>query len=56
MFGLSNSKEKLESKYQKLLQESYQLSRTNRKKSDEKLAEAEEIRKQIAALNDGPKH
>ncbi len=49
MFG-SNKKAKLETRYKKLLEESYQLSHSNRQKSDQKLAEAEEIRKQIDAL------
>lgn len=49
MFGM-NKKTKLEAKYKKLSEESYQLSHSNRQKSDQKLAEAEEIRKQIDAL------
>ena len=40
MFGSANKKEKLEKTYKKLLDESYRLSHTNRKKSDEKAAEA----------------
>ncbi|MEM9944366.1 MAG: Lacal_2735 family protein [Planctomycetota bacterium] len=49
MFG-GNKKEKLEKKYQKLMQEAYELSHSNRAKSDQKTAEAEEIRKKIDAL------
>ena len=49
MFGKSE-KEKLEAKLAKVLQEAYRLSQTNRRKSDEKTAEAEEIRQQIKAL------
>jgi hypothetical protein len=49
MFGL-NKKSKLETRYRKLLEESYRLSQSNRQKSDEKLAAAEEIRKQIDAI------
>lgn len=50
MFGTKSKKEKLEAKLAKLLEEAYQLSRTNRKKSDEKAAEAEELQKQIDAM------
>ncbi len=52
MFGLSTKKEKLEKMYKKLLDESYRLSHTNRKKSDEKIAEADEIRKQIDSIEE----
>ena len=41
---------KLEIKYKKLLEVSYKLSHTNRKESDNKMAEAEEILKQIEAI------
>ena len=51
MFGMKPKKEKLEAKLQKLLTEAYELSHTNRSKSDEKTAEAEELRKQIDAMN-----
>ncbi len=47
MFGLKNKKLNLETKYRQLLDEAFQLSRTNRKKSDEKTAEADEVRKQL---------
>ena len=51
MFGFSrNKKQKLEVQYKQLLEESYRLSHSNRKKSDEVLARAEEIRKQIDRL------
>ena len=50
MFGSANQKEKLENKYKKLLDESYRLSHPNRRKSDEKAAEADEIRKQMDLL------
>jgi len=48
MFG--NSKEKLQAKYNKLMQESFDLSTVNRKKSDEKRAEAEEVGRQLDQL------
>ncbi len=51
MFGMKTKKEKLEAKYAKLLQEAYELSHVNRSKSDQKAAEAEELRKQIDALD-----
>lgn len=54
MFGLfkkKSLKEKLEAKYQKLLKESYDLSTTNRKASDQKQAEAAEVLKEIEALS-----
>jgi len=49
MFG-SDEKKTLEKKYQQLLEEAYRLSHSNRKKSDLKRAEAEEISLQIDAL------
>lgn len=50
MFGSGNNKENLQAKYNKLMQESYDLSTVNRKKSDLKRAEAEEIGLQLDAL------
>jgi len=50
MFGSGNNKDKLQAKYNKLMQESYELSTTNRKKSDMKRAEAEEIGRQLDEL------
>jgi len=50
MFGFKSKKEKLEAKLQKLLTEAYELSHTNRTKSDEKTAEAEKLREQIDAM------
>lgn len=50
MFGSANSKEKLQAKYNKLMQESFDLSTVNRKSSDLKRAEAEEIGKQLDEL------
>ena len=45
-------KKKLEKKYRKLLDESFRLSHTDRKASDLKAAEADEIRKQLDALDE----
>lgn len=51
MFGLFRSKKTLlEKKYAKLLEESYKLSHTNRKQSDLKLAEANEVLKAIEEM------
>jgi hypothetical protein len=53
MFGLFKKKstlDKLEDKYQKVLNEAYNLSTSNRKLSDAKTAEANEILKQIENL------
>jgi len=53
MFGLfkkESKKQKLEKQYKKLLEESFQLSSTDRKASDAKAAEAEDIAKQIEAM------
>jgi hypothetical protein len=51
MFGSATSKQKLQEKYNKLMQESYELSTVNRKKSDLKRAEAEEIGKKLDELD-----
>ena len=53
MFGLFNKKsekEKLQKQYGKLLKEAHSLSTTNRKLSDTKIFEAEEIMKKIESL------
>ena len=55
MFGSKSEKEKLEAKYHKLSQESFKLSTIDRKKSDIKAAEADEVRKQLDALDDESK-
>lgn len=51
MFGSSNSREKLGEKYNELMQESYQLTTANRKKSDIKCAEVGDVAKQLDDLN-----
>ncbi len=53
MFGLFKKKteaEKLNKKYDKLIQEGYELSTINRKASDAKYAEADQVLKQIEKL------
>ncbi|MEQ9290064.1 MAG: Lacal_2735 family protein [Cyclobacteriaceae bacterium] len=55
MFNLFRKKsavEKLEIQYRKLLEESYKLSTIDRKLSDAKQAEAEEVLKQIEIAKD----
>ncbi len=53
MFGLfkkKSPKEILEAKYKKLLEEAFKLSKSNRKESDTKYAEADAILKEIDNL------
>ena len=54
MFGLFKKKtevEKLQSKYEALLKEAFELSKINRSKSDQKMFEADEVYKQIEILS-----
>lgn len=52
MFGSSGSDRKsLEKKYNQLMEESYRLSTTNRKQSDLKRGEAEEIGKLLDEMD-----
>ena len=54
MFGFfkkKSAKEKLQIQYEKLLKEAHSLSKTNRKMSDQKTFEAEEVMKQLEKLN-----
>lgn len=50
LFGKTTPKEKLQKKYEKLLAESHKMSTTNRAKSDQLRAEAEEIANEIDKL------
>jgi len=53
MFGFFKKKSKLDilnDKYEKLQKEAYQLSTSNRTQSDQKYAEAQEVLKEIEAL------
>ena len=50
-FKSKSEKQKLEDRYKKLLEESYKLSTVNRKLSDEKANEADQILQQIESLN-----
>ncbi|NRR93164.1 Lacal_2735 family protein [Winogradskyella undariae] len=54
MFGIfkkKSEKEKLQSQYETLLKEAHTLSTTNRKMSDQKTFEADEIMKKLEKLN-----
>ncbi|WP_420316315.1 Lacal_2735 family protein [Ekhidna sp.] len=50
LFSKTTPKEKLQKKYEKLMKESYNLSKSNRKASDEKAAEADKVLKEMEAL------
>ncbi|MBD3861965.1 Lacal_2735 family protein [Olleya marilimosa] len=53
MFGIfkkKTEKEKLQAQYEKLLKEAHSLSTTNRKLSDQKTFEAEEVMKKLENL------
>lgn len=52
LFKKKTEKERLQKKYKTLMEESYKLSHTNRKASDEKHAEAAEILKRIEEIPD----
>lgn len=51
IFKKKSEKEKLQAKYETLLKEAHTLSTTNRKLSDQKTFEAEEVMKQLEKLN-----
>ena len=51
LFKKKSEKEKLQHQYEKLMKEAYQLSTSNRKRSDQKIVEAEEVMKQLEHLN-----
>lgn len=51
LFRKKSIKEKLQKKYEKLLKEAFDLSKSNRKASDAKQAEADQVLKQIEALD-----
>lgn len=50
LFKKKSPKEKLNQKYVKLLKEAHQLSTVDRRKSDEKVAEAEAVLNQLKEL------
>tara|TARA_R110002051_G_scaffold159536_2_gene230894 strand:- start:7427 stop:7615 length:189 start_codon:yes stop_codon:yes gene_type:complete len=55
MFGLfkkKSEKEVLQKQYKDLMNEAYQLSSVNRKASDDKTYEAEQVMKKIEAINE----
>lgn len=51
LFKRKSDKEKLQVKYEKLMKEAHQLSTSDRKLSDQKVFEAEEVMKQLEQLN-----
>jgi len=51
LFKKKSPKEKLQARYKKLMEESYKLSHTDRKASDDKAAEADAVLKEIEALD-----
>jgi len=51
LFKKKSKVEQLQSKYQKLMEQAFQLSKSNRMESDKKYAEAQEILKQIESMN-----
>ncbi|NND62588.1 MAG: Lacal_2735 family protein [Flavobacteriaceae bacterium] len=50
LFRKKSEKERLQEKYEKLQQEAYRLSTINRKLSDQKTFEAEEVMKQLEKI------
>lgn len=50
LFGKRSEKDKLQKQYEKLMKEAYDLSKTDRKKSDTKYAEADALAKKIENL------
>lgn len=52
LFKKKTEKEKLQIQYEKLMEESFKLSKTNRSKSDAKVAEAEIILKKLEKIAD----
>jgi hypothetical protein len=55
MFGLfkKDPAKNLQKKYDKLMEDAFLLSRTNRKAADEKYAEADAVMSQLEALKNG---
>lgn len=50
IFTRKSPKEKLQRKYEKLLKEAFELSKSNRSKSDDKYAEADAIQKELDGM------
>ena len=51
LFNKGSKLSKLEKKHKRLLEESFKLSKVNRAASDQKAAEAEEVLRQIEAID-----
>ena len=52
LFRKKSKKEKLQDQYNKLIKEAYELSTINRKLSDQKTYEADQVMQQIASYED----
>jgi len=52
MFWKKSPKDKLKKQYEKLMQEAFELSKTDRKKADAKTAEADAVMKELERLMD----
>ena len=50
LFKRKTEKEKLQQQYEKLMKQAFELSKSNRKASDAKQAEADQVLKQMEAL------
>ncbi len=50
LFRKKSEKEKLEIRYKQILKEAHALSKYNRRKSDEKYAEADQVIKEIESI------
>jgi len=50
LFSKKSPKEKLQKKYEKLMKEAFDFSKSDRNKSDSKYAEADAVMKEIEAL------
>jgi Family of unknown function (DUF6435) len=54
MFGFfkkKTKKEELQAKYEKLMQQAFELSKSNRSASDQKYAEAQEVQDELSKLD-----
>ena len=52
IFGKKSETEKLQRKYQKLMKEAFELSKVDRKASDEKYAAADKLMDKISAIEE----
>lgn len=52
LFKRKSKKDKLNDEYQRLMHEAFVLSKTNRRQSDEKVAQANDVMKELESLED----